>query len=80
MVETILNNHWPASTTSFLTYALMIVFAPVISFLGIKLLLLAKAASSEKKPREWVFTQERDSEGLPILATAKVRSARTRIR
>jgi hypothetical protein len=56
---------------------MMIVFAPVVSFVAIKLLLLAKATSMQKRSREWVFTQDRDENGLPILATAKVRSARS---
>lgn len=75
MVETILNSNWSMPLASLPSYGLAIVSAPVVSFLAIKVLLLAKASSS-KKQREWVFTQERDADGMPVLATAKVRSVR----
>jgi hypothetical protein len=75
MVETILNSSWSMSLTSVPTYGMAIVSAPVVSFLAIKVALLAKA-SAQKKQREWVFTEERDADGMPILATAKVRSVR----
>jgi hypothetical protein len=73
MVETILNSNWPTPLANLPSYGLMLVSAPILSFLAIKLLLLARAAS-EKKSREWVFTQERD--GMPMLAPVKVRSSR----
>ncbi len=78
MVETILNNNWPTPLANFPSYGLMLVSAPILSFLAIKLLLFAKAAS-EKKAREWVFTQERDESGMPMLAPIKVRSSRAPI-
>jgi len=34
-------------------YGLLVVFAPVLSLLAIKILLMAKAASMGKKPTEW---------------------------
>jgi hypothetical protein len=71
MVETILNSNWPTPLANLPSYGLMLVSAPILSFLAIKLLLLARA---EKKSREWVFTQERD--GMPMLAPVKVRSSR----
>ena len=81
MVETILNSNWSSSLASVPRYGLATVVVPVVSFVAIKLLLLAKKkASMEKKPREWVFTQERDADGLPVLATAKARSSQTRMR
>jgi hypothetical protein len=76
MTETILNSSWSMSLANLPSYGLMLVSAPVVSFLAIKILLLAKAASGEKKSREWVFTQERDENGMPALATAKARSSR----
>jgi len=72
----ILNSNWSMSLGSLPSYGLMLVSAPLVSFLAIKILLLAKAASAEKKSREWVFTQERDENGMPMLATVKVRSSR----
>lgn len=71
MVETILNSNWSTTIASFPTYGMVLVSAPVVSFLAIKLLLLAKAASGDRKQREWVFTQDRDADGLPVLATAR---------
>lgn len=58
------------------TYGLMLVSVLVLSFLAMKIFLLAKAASSGKKSREWVFTQQLDEDGMPMLATEKVRSPR----
>lgn len=78
MVETILNSNWSMPLASLPSYGLMLVSAPILSFLAIKLLLLAKA-SSQKKSREWVFTQERDENGMPVLAPVKVRSSRAAI-
>lgn len=73
MIATILlNSDWSVTMANVPAYGLVLVSAPVVSFLAIKLLLLAKAASMNKKPKEWVFTQERDADGLPILAPAKV--------
>lgn len=72
MIATILSSNWSATMANAPSYGLVLVSAPVVSFLAIKLLLLAKAASGDKKQREWVFTQERDADGLPMLATAKV--------
>jgi hypothetical protein len=79
MVETILNSNLSMPLANLPTYGMAIVSAPVVSFLAIKVLLLAKA-SSNKKQREWVFTQERDADGMPILATAKVRAPRGTMR
>ena len=76
MVETILHSNLSLPLSSLPTYWLAIVSAPIVSFLGIKVLLLAKASSTGKKRREFVFTQERDEDGLPMLATAKVRATR----
>jgi hypothetical protein len=73
MVETILNNNMSLPLANLPTYGMAIASAPILSFLGIKVLLLAKA-SSNKRQREWVFTQERDADGVPVLATAKVRA------
>lgn len=78
MVETILKNNWPTPLASLPSYGLMLVSAPILSFLAIKLLSLAKAASA-KKSREWVFTQERDENGMPTLAPVKVRRSRAPI-
>jgi hypothetical protein len=52
----------------------------VLSLLAIKILLMAKAASMGKKPTEWVFTCDRDADGLPMLAKAAARSPRARMR
>ncbi|HEX4286155.1 MAG TPA: hypothetical protein VHZ28_13765 [Terracidiphilus sp.] len=76
MVETLFNNLWAAPMANLPAYGLALVSAPIISFLGIKVLLLAKASSMNKGRREWIFTQERDADGLPVLATVKVRSGR----
>jgi len=76
MIETILNSMQMGSLPA---YGLMIVSTTVMTFLAIKLLLLAKAATKQKKPREWVFIEERDENGMPVLATAKVRSSRTSV-
>lgn len=76
MVETILNSNLSLPLANLPSYGLAIVSAPIISFLGIKVLLLAKASSTGKKQREFVFTQERDEDGMPMLATAKVRATR----
>jgi hypothetical protein len=78
MIATILNTDWTATLANVPSYGMVLVSAPVVSFLAIKLLLLAKAASGDKKQREWVFTQERDADGLPVLATAKVGIRRLR--
>lgn len=78
MIATILNTDWTAALANAPSYGLVLVSAPIVSFLAIKLLLLAKAASGDKKQREWVFTQERDADGLPMLATAKVKARRIR--
>jgi hypothetical protein len=75
MVETILSSNWSIPLASVPTYGMALVSAPVVSFLAIKILLLAKS-SAQKKQREWVFSEERDADGMPILATAKVRSVR----
>lgn len=80
MVETILNNDWTGTIANLPHYGLMVVFAPVVSLLAIKLLLMAKAASGEKRPTEWVFTCERDADGLPMLAKAAARSSHARMR
>jgi hypothetical protein len=77
MVETILNSNWTGTMASLPHYGLLIVFAPVLSLLAIKILLMAKAASMKKKPTEWIFTCERDADGLPMLAKAVARSSRT---
>ena len=71
MIDSILTTNWSATLAHVPTYGLAIVSAPVVSFLAIKLLLLAKTASSQKTRREWVFTQDRDENGQPLLATAK---------
>jgi hypothetical protein len=78
MIATILSANLTATLANAPSYGLVLVSAPVVSFLAIKLLLLAKAATGDKKPREWVFTQERDADGLPALATAKVAARRFR--
>jgi hypothetical protein len=78
MVETILKNNWSMPLATLPSYGLMLVAAPLLSFLAINLLLLAKAAST-KKSREWVFTQERDENGMPMLAPVKVRRSRAPI-
>lgn len=79
MVETIFNTSWSASLAGLPSYGMALVSAPIVTFIAIKALLLAKAASGDKKPREWVFTDQRDADGLPILATAKARSSRAPI-
>lgn len=79
MIETVLNNSWSAPLSSLPTYGVMIVSAPIVGFCAIKVLLLAKAASGDKKAREWVFMQERDENGMPVLAPVKVRSFYPRI-
>ena len=78
MVETILNSNWSTPLASLPSYELMLASLPVLSFVAIKLLFFAKAAS-EKKSREWVSTQERDENGMPMLAPVKVRSSRAPI-
>jgi hypothetical protein len=78
MIATILNTNWSATMAYLPTYGMVLISAPVVSFLGIKLLLLAKASSGGQKRREWSFTQERDAEGLPVLATAKAPVRRMR--
>jgi Na+-transporting methylmalonyl-CoA/oxaloacetate decarboxylase gamma subunit len=80
MIETILNSNWAGTMSNLPHYGLLFVFAPVLSLLAIKILLMAKAASMEKKPAEWVFTCERDADGLPMLAKAVARSSQTRLR
>jgi hypothetical protein len=62
-----------------LHYGLLIVLAPVLSLLAIKILLMAKAASMKKTPTEWVFTCDRDADGLPMLAKAVARSPHARM-
>jgi hypothetical protein len=79
MVETILSSNWSGTMASLPHYGLMVVFAPVLSLLAIKLLLMAKSASTEKRRTEWVFTCERDAEGLPVLAKAAARSSQPRM-
>ena len=78
MIATILNTDWTATLANVPSYGMVLVSAPVVSFLAIKLLLLAKAASGDKKQREWVFTQDRDADGLPVLATARAGVRRLR--
>lgn len=78
MIATILSSNLSATMANVPTYGMVLVSAPVVSFLAMKLLMLAKAASMDKKPKEWVFTQERDADGLPMLATAKVAIRRMR--
>lgn len=80
MVETILNSNLSLPLASLPSYGMAIVSAPIVGFLGIKVLLLAKASSMNRKRREWVFTQERDADGMPVLATAKVRAVRGAMR
>ena len=72
MIETILNN---AQMGSLPAYGLMIASATIMSFVAIKLFLFSRAATRQKKPREWVFTDERDENGMPVLAAVRVRSA-----
>lgn len=72
MIETILNNTQMGSLPA---YGLMMVSTTVMAFVAMKLFLFAKAATRQKKPREWVFTDERDENGMPVLATTKVRSS-----
>jgi hypothetical protein len=80
MVETILNNNLSLPLASLPSYGLAIVSAPIVGFLGMKVLLLAKASAANRKRREWVFTQERDADGMPVLATAKLRAIRGSLR
>ncbi len=80
MVETILNSNWSGTIANLPHYGVMVVFTPVLSLLAIKLLLMAKTASSEKRSTEWVFTCERDADGLPMLAKAAARSSHVRMR
>jgi len=80
MVETILNSNWAGTMANLPHYGLLVVFAPVLSLLAIKILLMAKAASMEKKPTEWVFTSERDADGLPMLAKAVAQESQGRMR
>jgi hypothetical protein len=80
MIEPILTNSWTGAMSNLPHYGLLVVFAPVLSLLAIKILLMAKAASMEKKTREWVFTCERDADGVPMLAKAVARGSQTRLR
>jgi hypothetical protein len=83
MVETALSSIGSMDLANLSSHGLLIVGAPILGFLTIKIFLFAKAASTEKKPREWVFGQERDENGLPLLATVKApgsRGARQRAR
>jgi hypothetical protein len=72
MIETILTSNWAASMAGAPSYGFILIAAPIVSFVAIKLLMQAKSASMNKKRREWVFSQERDADGLPMLAPAKV--------
>ena len=79
MIATILDNAaWSTTMANIPSYGMLLVGAPVIGFVAMKVLILAKAASTGKKPREWVFTQERDADGLPVLATVKATIRRQR--
>jgi hypothetical protein len=80
MVETISNSNWAGTLANLPHYGLLVLFSPVLSLLAIKILLMAKAASMEKKPTEWVFTSERDADGLPMLAKAAARSSQAGLR
>jgi len=73
MVETILSNSGSGPLTSLSSHGVMFVAVPILAFFAIKVAQIAKASSANKKPREWVFTEERDENGLPRLAPVKVR-------
>jgi len=75
MINTILSSSWSGPLTSLHNYGLMLVAVPILAFIAIKVAQFAKAASGSKKSREWVFTEERDENGLPRLASVKVRSS-----
>ncbi len=78
MIESVLNGDWSAAMANLPRYGLLVVVAPVLSLLAVKILLMAKAASADKRQTEWVFTCERDTEGFPILAKAVARNPRSR--
>ena len=76
MIEQMMSSNW-TSLAHLPSYGLTIVGAPVLALLGIKILLGAKSSKSKAK-KEWVFSEERDADGLPVLKSARGKSARER--
>lgn len=51
-------------------YGLLILAIPPVALIGIKIWLLAKAASHKGARKDWVLLRERDENGVPKLARA----------
>jgi len=79
MIEQLMSSDW-TSLAHLPSYGLTIVGVPLLAFVVIKILLIAKKAGNATTKKEWVFSEERDADGLPLLATAKGQGASARTR
>jgi hypothetical protein len=79
MIEQMMSSIW-TSLAHLPSYGMTIVGAPILALVGIKIMLLVKQSAKKNAKKEWVFGQERDADGMPVLATNKAQnsSARTR--
>jgi hypothetical protein len=79
MIEQMISSNWAASA-HLPSYGLTLVGALTLAVLAIKILLVAKEGDKGKAKKEWVFSEERDADGMPLLASARGESSSARIR
>jgi hypothetical protein len=79
MIEQIMSSNW-TSLAHLPSYGMTVVGAPILAFVAVKILLLAKQAAKGKTKKEWVFSEERDADGMPLLASARGESSSARTR
>jgi hypothetical protein len=79
MIEQLMTSSW-TSLAHLPSYGMMIVGAPILALLAIKIVLTAKQMAKKNAKKEWVFSQERDDDGMPVLATARSASSSARTR
>lgn len=76
MIEQMMSSDW-TSLAHLPSYGLTVVGIPVLALVAIKILFVAKEGKGKAK-KEWVFSEERDADGLPVLTSARGKSARGR--
>jgi hypothetical protein len=77
MIEQMMSSTW-TSSAHLPSYGLTLVGALACAVLAIKILLVTKDGAKGKARKEWVFSEERDADGMPVLASARGRSPRGR--
>lgn len=79
MIEQMMSSSW-TSLAHLPSYGMTIVGAPILALVGIKIMLLVKQSAQKNRKKEWVFGQERDADGMPVLASARSESSSARTR